>query len=121
MWPVVYTQPVIYYSIQVFSWYCKNPDPINCKLVIQIFPYLAGTLDLETKFESDTTDKLIRYIDSDSVGLKDGRKSPSRYLFIFFVNLLFHQSKQQTTVSVSSTKVEYKAITEVQKEVSLIF
>ncbi len=82
MWPLVHTRPDISYSVGVLSRYCANPGLIHCNFVIQIFRYLAGTLDLGITFESDTTDELVEYTDSSWAGLKDGRRSTGRYSFI---------------------------------------
>ncbi len=102
--------------MRVLSRYCANLGLINCNFVIQIFRYLAGTLDLGITFESDTSDELVGYIDSDWAGLKVGRRSTRGYSFIFSGRPVSHQSKQQTTVAPSSTEAEYMAITEAGKE-----
>ncbi len=116
MWPLVHTLPDISYSLGVFSRYCVSPSLIYCNLVIQIFRYSSGTLDLGITFKFYTTDKLIGYTDSDWVGLKDGRRSTDGYSFIFSVGSVSHQSKQQTTVALFSTEAEYMAVTEAGKE-----
>ena len=102
--------------MRVLSRYCANPGPIYCKLVIQIFRYLAGTLELGITFKSNVTDELVRYTDSDWAGLKDGRRSTGGYTFLFSSGPLSHQSKQQFTVALSSTEEEYMATTEAGKE-----
>ncbi len=63
MWPAAHTRPDISYSLGVLSRYCANPGSINCNLVIQIFRYLAGTLELGITFKSNVTDKLVGYTD----------------------------------------------------------
>ena len=116
MWPAVHTRPDISYSVGVLSRYCANPGPIHCNLVIQIFRYLAGTLDFGITFRSDSTDELVGYTDSDWAGLKDGRRSTGGYAFILSGGPVSHQSKQQSTVALSSTEAEYMATTEAGKE-----
>ena len=69
MWPDVHTRPDIAYSVGVLSRYCSNPGPTHCNLVIQIFRYLSGTLDLGIAFTADLEDDLVGYTDSDYVGL----------------------------------------------------
>ena len=116
MWPAVHTPPDISYSVGVFSRYCANPGPIHCNLVVQIFWYLAGTLELGITFRSDIADELIGYTDSDWAGLKDGRRSTGGYAFLLSGGPVSHQSKQQATVGLSSTEAEYIATTEAGKE-----
>ena len=116
MWPAVHTRPDISYSVGVLSRYCANPGPIHCNLVMQIFRYLAGTLELGITFKSNVTDELVGYTDSDWAGLKDGRRSTGGYAFLFSGGPVSHQSKQQATVALSSTEAEYMATTEAGKE-----
>ncbi len=72
IWPAVNTQPDISYSVGVLTRYYANPGPINCNLVMRIFWYLAGTLELEITFKSNVTDELVKYTDSDWTWLKNG-------------------------------------------------
>ena len=111
MWPAVHTQPDISYSVEVLSRYCTNPSSIHCNLVIQIFRYLAGTLELGITFRCDSADELVGYSDSDWAGLKDRRRSTGGYTFLLSGGPVSHQSKQQATVALSSTEAEYMAIT----------
>ncbi len=116
MWLAVNTRPDISYSVRGLSWYCANPDPIYFNLVIQIFRYLAETLELGINFKSNVTDELVRYIDSDWAWLKDGQRSTGGYAFLLSGGLLSHQLKQQPTVALFSTDKEYIATTEAEKE-----
>ncbi len=50
IWSVVDTQSHISYSVKVLSRYCANLGFIYCNLVIQIFQYLAGILELGITF-----------------------------------------------------------------------
>ncbi len=93
MWPAVHTRPDISYSVGVLSRYCANPGPIYCNLEMQIFRYLAGTLELGITFKSNITDELIGYTDSDWAGLKDGRRSTGGYAFLFSGGPVSYQSK----------------------------
>lgn len=116
MWPAIQTRPDISYSVGVLSRYCANPGPIHCNLVIQIFRYLAGTLDLEITFRSDSTNELVGYTDSDWARLKDRQRSTGGYTFLLLGGPVSYQSKQQATVALSSTKAEYMATTKPGKE-----
>lgn len=68
----------------VFSQYYANSGLISCNLVIQIFWYLARTLDLRITFESDTTDELNKYTDSDWQNVKSiNNQKVDIHLFFF--------------------------------------
>ncbi len=116
LWPAVHTRPDISYSVGVLSRYYANPGSTNCNLLIQIFRYLAGTLELGITFKSDSTDGLVGYTDSDWAGLKDGRRSTGRYTFLLSGGPVSYQSKQQATFALFSTEAEYMATTEAGKE-----
>ncbi len=82
MWPAVYTRPDISYSVGVLSRYFTNLSTTYYNLLIQIFRYLAGTLEVGITFKSDSTDELVGYTDSDWAGLKDGQRSTGGYTFL---------------------------------------
>ncbi len=65
MWPAVHTRPNIAYSVGVLSQYCINLKLTHCNLVIQIFRYMSGTLDLGITFTPNSEDELVGYTDSD--------------------------------------------------------
>ena len=116
MWPAVHTRPDIAYLVGVLSCYCSNPGPIYHNLIIQIFRSLSGIFDLGIAFTADSENDLVSYTDSDHTGLTDGRKSTDGYIFMLFGRPLYHQSKLQSTVALSSTEAEYMATVEAGKE-----
>ncbi len=73
-------------------------------------------MKLGITFKSDSEDKLVRFTDFHLAGLKDGRRSTGGYVFLFFGGPVSHQSKQQTTVALSSTEADYMATKEAEKE-----
>ena len=89
-------------------------------LVVQIFRYLSGTLDLGIIFMANSNDKLIGYSDSDYAGFVDSQKSTGEYIFILSGGFLSHQSKLQNIVSLLSTKSKYIAAYKAGKEVLLV-
>lgn len=93
IWSAVHTRLDISFAVGIFSRYCANSGPSHYNLVIQIFCYLAGTLDLDIIFRSNSTDELVSYIDSDWAELKDERKSIGKYAFIFLSELVSNQFK----------------------------
>ena len=114
--PAVYICPDIVYSIGVLSCYCSNLGTKYCNLVIQIFRYLSGTLDLGIVFTADSKDDLVGYIKFDYAGSIDGQKSIGGYIFILPSRPLSHQLKLQSTITLSSTKAEYMATVDRRKK-----
>lgn len=74
-------------------------------------------LNLGITFESNSFDKLVRHTNSNCAGLKDGKRSTGGYVFLLCSGLVSYQLKQQAIVALSSTKAEYMAIMEAEKEV----
>lgn len=54
----------------VLSWYCTYSGLLHYNLIVQIFWYLAETLELGITFRSDAIDELVRYTNSDLAGVK---------------------------------------------------
>lgn len=116
MWPAIHTRPNICYSVEVLSWYYANPTPLYYNLAIQVFCYLAEILDLGIIFRFNSTDELVGYIDSNWAGLKDGRKSTSRYNIFFLSGLVSQQSKQQAIVTLLLSEAKYITTTNARKK-----
>ncbi len=76
------TTTLFQYSVVIIVIQEPHIVPTHCNLVIQIFSYLSGTLDLGTTFTADSEDDLVGYTDSDYAGLVDDRKSTGGYIFL---------------------------------------
>jgi hypothetical protein len=70
---------------------------------------LKGTVDFGIEYINHLNVELIGYSDSDWVGDPDDIKSTTRYPFSLGFGIVYWSSKKQPTVSLSSTKDEYKA------------
>ena len=57
------------------------------------------------------------YTDADMAGDLNGRKSVSAYLFTFVGGAVSWQSRLHKCVALSTTEVEYIAVTEAEKEI----
>lgn len=77
MWLAMHTRLNTAYLIGIFSQYCSNPRFTHCLLVVQIFCYLFGILDLGITFKVNCNDELIGYSNFNYVGLVDAQKSTS--------------------------------------------
>jgi hypothetical protein len=59
---------------------------------------------------------LIDYNDSDFAELKNKRHSIDEYVFMLADEAIFHSSKQQQTIALSSCEIEYMTLSEAAKE-----
>jgi hypothetical protein len=130
MWPAVHTRPDLAYSVRVLSRYAHNPSQIHCVLIKRMLRYVAEILNVELRFskksqnvnnsysnDSHSDDDLVSYSDSDFVELKDKRHSTDEYVFILVDGAIFHSSKQQQTIALSSCEAEYMILSKAAKEV----
>lgn len=93
----------------VLSQYYTNPGLMYCLLIVQVFCYLSGTLNLGIIFQADSSDKLVGYINFNYTSFIDDQKSVRRYIFMLLGKLLSHQLKLQNTIALFSTKANYMA------------
>ena len=83
-----------------------------------VLRYIKGTIDVGLVFEKDLTGKQerVRYVDSDYAGDLDKCRSTTGYVFTLFQVPVSWRSILQSTVALSTTEVEYMAMTEAIKE-----
>ena len=88
------------------------------KLVKHILQYISETLDLNLIFdkEANTSDDVVRYIDSDFPRSKINQKSTRDYVFMLAKAAISHFSKLQSIIALSTCETEYVAICETKKE-----
>ena len=77
-----------------------------------IFRYLKGTIDLGLWYPSNNSFSLKSYSDANWEGCVDDRKSTSGGELFFGESLVYWTSKKQTSISLSTTEVEYITATE---------
>lgn len=100
----------------VLSCYCSNLGLTHYNLVIQIFRYLFGTLDLGITFTANSKNNLVGYTDFNYAELIDGQKSIGDYIFMLSGGPLSYQSKLQSIVALLLTKAKYMVITKAEKK-----
>ena len=115
IYAMVFTRSNIAHVVSVVSRFLSNPSKEHWTVVKQILRYLRGTSKAWLCFGGDKH-VLQVYTDADIVGDVDSRKSLSGYLLTFAGGLVSWQSRLQQCVALSTTEVEYIAITEGCKE-----
>ena len=76
----------------------------------KVLRYLKGIVNFGVIYSNDCDVELTGYSDSDWAGNPDDIKSTSGYAFNIGTGVMSWSNKKQLTVSLSSTKAEYKAL-----------
>ena len=105
-----HTRLHISYAVNVLSQFMHSPQKHHFEAVFRVLRYLKGTVGLGITFKKQGNLDLLIYIDSDFAGCLLDRMSTTRYYTFLGGNLVTWRSKKQNIVSMSSTEVEFLAI-----------
>jgi len=99
-----------------------HPSQRHWDLLIKTISYLYHTLEegLVLKRSNEDTMKIEAYVDSDYAGSRDDRKSITGFVAYLNGMTMSWKSKKQATTTLSSTEVEYVALTHCTTEVLFI-
>ncbi|GJR39121.1 copia protein [Tanacetum coccineum] len=81
-----------------------------CKALKRVFRYLRGTINWGLWYPKDTAMALTDYVDADHVGCQDTQRSTSGSAQFLGDKLVSWSSKKQKSTAISTTKVEYIAM-----------
>ena len=115
MYAMAYTRPDIGYAMGVVSRFMSNPDKAHWEAVKWILRYLRGTTEKCLYFGEGEL-KVQGYVDADFGGEVDHRRSTTGYIFTIGNTTVNWMLRLQKIVTLSTTKAEYVAMTEVSKE-----
>ncbi|KMS64506.1 hypothetical protein BVRB_019590, partial [Beta vulgaris subsp. vulgaris] len=94
-----------------------SPSSQDIIVAKRILRYLQNTRNFGIRFKSEQDPVLEAYVDADWANDAKDRKSTSGYV-VFLNGPICWSSRKQKVVALSSTEVEYVALTEVCKELS---
>lgn len=114
---LVHTRPDIAFSVQQVCKYMSNPGREHWVAVKRIIRYIAATRHYKLTISADTDLTLTGYSDADYANDADTRRSVSGYTMFVGDTLVTYKSKQQKSVSQSTTEAEYVAMCLAAKEV----
>ena len=104
------TRPEITYSVNILSQFMAKPLESHWIAAKKVLRYLKRTINFGIMYIDDCDIELAGYSNSNWAGNLDDRKSTSGYAFNIGFGVISWSSKKQPTVSLSTTKVEYKTL-----------
>lgn len=125
MYPAQCTRPDLAHAVGALSQHLERPGQAHWDAVQHVFRYLACTTHLGIVYSGHAPNCVsglesaacpLSHCNADWAGDKDTRRSTTGYIFSLAGGALSWRSRLQPTVALSSTKAEYRAITEVGQE-----
>jgi hypothetical protein len=114
LWVSQCTRPDVSFAVNRLSQHLRDPSAAHWHAGFRILNYLVSTKDLKLKLGGNLS--LSGYSDSDWAEDRDDRHSTSAYTYRVGDGAISWKSRKQATVSLSSTKAEYKALSDSCKE-----
>jgi len=105
------TRPDITFITQQLSQFLSKPTQIHHQAALRVLKYLKGCPDKGLHFPRSSYIHLQGFSDVDWVGCLDTRRSINGQCFFLGNSLISWRTKKQMTVSISSSEVEYRALT----------
>jgi hypothetical protein len=112
------TRPDLSYLVGVISWYMARPTEEHLQSALRILRYVSGIKDRGLLYRAGTTEQLAGYTDADWASNAANRRSTSGYAFSIGSTAIAWSSKEQPTVSLSSTEAKYQGAAVAMCEVS---
>ena len=109
---VIASIPDVNQVVGIVARFQFGPKEIHVHTMKIIFRYLKGTIDLGLWYPSNNSFTLKAYSDADWVGCVDDRTRTSGGAFFLGESLVAWTGKKQTSISLSTTEVNYIAATE---------
>ncbi|XP_031263243.1 secreted RxLR effector protein 161-like [Pistacia vera] len=117
MYAMISTRPDLSFAISLLSRFMSNPGFDHWLALKWLLRYINSSVHVGLEYGKryDSVD-LVGFVDSDFAGDKDSRKSTTAYMFTLGGNCVSWKSQLQPIVALSTTEVEYVAMTDVFKE-----
>jgi hypothetical protein len=101
------------FMLLLSGWLCHSS-----KLTQQVFQYLKGTKQVGLLFRKEPLLALSCHVNADWGNCPDTRRSVTGYVVLTNAQLLSWKATRQATVSLLSTEAEYKALSDLGREVA---
>ncbi|KAJ7533740.1 hypothetical protein O6H91_13G062100 [Diphasiastrum complanatum] len=105
------TRPDICYVVGIVSQFMAAPTETHWKTAKRILHYVKGTSEYGVIYRKhDGLSELCGYVDANWGGDYDDCRFTTGYVFQFCGSCFFWSSKKQSTIALSTTEAEYKAM-----------
>ncbi|MBW0590242.1 hypothetical protein O181_129957, partial [Austropuccinia psidii MF-1] len=111
------TRPDITFAVSHLSRFLEKPGMTHWTACLQVLRYLYHTKDLSLHYFKEGNKGIEAYADADWGNWVIDRRSTSGYIVTVNGHLVSWRTKKQPTVSYSTTEAEYKALSDMTKEV----
>ena len=109
------TQPDLAYSIHILTQFMQQPQEAHWEAALHVIRYLKGTLGQGILLRAAPPIHLTGWSDSDWEGCPLTRRSLTGWIVQIGSSVISWKTQKQDTVALSSTEVEYRAMTELVK------
>ena len=119
MYSVVCTRLDLAHAMSVVSRFMANPSKAHWNAIKWVFRYLKGSNDMVLSYggaKIGETTSIIGYSDVDYAADLDKRRSTTSYVFKLWNSTISLKASLQHVVTLSTTEVEYIAVSEAIKE-----
>jgi hypothetical protein len=114
----VLTRPDIAYAVSTLSQYLDRPGIKHYHAAVQVFRYLSGTRHLGLNFFKNQLSPLVAYVDADWGNCPDTRRSTTGFVVMSGRHMITWKSSKQSTISLSTSEAEYKALSDLGRELA---
>nr|GEV27401.1 uncharacterized mitochondrial protein AtMg00810-like [Tanacetum cinerariifolium] len=104
------SRPGLIYAVCLCAQYQTKPIKKHLNMVKRIFQYLKRTINMGLWYAKDTGISLTAHADANHAGCQDTRRSTSRSAQFLGDKLVSWSSKKQKSTEISSTEIEYIAL-----------
>ncbi|MBW0495211.1 hypothetical protein O181_034926 [Austropuccinia psidii MF-1] len=111
------TRPDITFAVSHLSRFLEKPGITHWTACLQVLRYLYHTRGLSLHYSREGKKGIEAYADADWGNSVVDRRSTSGYIVTVNDHLVSWRTKKQPTVSHSTTEAEYKALSDMTKEV----
>lgn len=115
---LTHTRPDLSYTIQCLSQFLQNPRVQHYQALLHTLHYVASTAGQGIMLYASDQLSLKAYFDSDCGARTDFRRSITGYVMLLDNFPVSWKSKKQGTISKSSSKAEYRAMSSAASEIT---
>ncbi|KAH9453332.1 hypothetical protein Pst134EA_033103 [Puccinia striiformis f. sp. tritici] len=114
----ILTRPDISYAVSTLSQYLENPGIKHYYAAVQVFRYLISTRNVGLTYVKEDAAQMHAFVDSDWGNCPDTRRSTTGFVVLIGKHLINWKSSKQTTISLSTTEAEYKALSDLGRDLA---